>query len=157
MKNEHLLNEIIIPTLDYLEMDSPIARDLLLGTAAQESHMGRYLVQLGGVENGGLGIYQMEQATHDDIWENYLAYRPVLTEKIEALLIPGIPKEDQLKGNLYYATALARLHYRRVPKPFPKVSNAKLLGHYWKNHYNTHLGDGTVEQFEKNFRRFVRK
>ena len=155
MKAAHLRNEIIIPTLDFLGMNSKEAQHLLLGTAAQESHMGRYLVQLGEVADGGLGIYQMEKKTHDDIWENYLVYRPSLAEEICKLLIPAVPKHEQLIGNLYYATAMARLHYRRVTDPLPDV-NIVNISEYWKKHYNTHLGKGTVEEFERNYRRFVK-
>ena len=153
MDSRHLLSEVVIPTLQYLRMDSGFARQLLLGTVAQESRMGRWLVQLGG--GPALGIYQMEPDTHDDIWLNYLTYRPSLVKKLEALLIPGMPKLEQLKGNLFYATAMARIHYRRVTEPFPKVSTANALGQYWKDHYNTEYGHGSVAQFEKNYKRHV--
>lgn len=152
MMTNQLLQEVIVPTLQHLNMDSPAARNLLLGTAAQESHMAKYIRQIKGP---ALGIYQMEPATHDDIWDNYLAYRPTLVEKLEQLLCPGFSKVDQLKWNLAYATAMARIHYRRVPAPLPPADDYKLLGVYWKAFYNTPEGKGTVIEFAHNYERFV--
>ncbi|WP_067586367.1 hypothetical protein [Endozoicomonas ascidiicola] len=152
MNSQHLLNEIIVPTLQYLGMDSEVARYLLLGTAAQESHMGEYLVQLGG--GPAVSVYQIEPATHDDIWENYLAYRPSLVKKLEGLLCPDIPKVEQLKGNLFYSTAIARIHYRRETEPLPELT-IPALARYWKRHFNTYEGKGKVSEFEHNFKRFI--
>ncbi len=152
MESKQLLAEVIEPTLTFLGMDSPAARNLLLGTAAQESHMGRWIRQIKGP---ALGIFQMEPATHDDIWENYLSYRPSLVAKIEQLLCPGFSKVEQLKWNLAYAVAMARIHYRRVPKPLPEADDYELLGMYWKEHYNTFEGKGTLLEFNHNYERFV--
>ena len=152
MERNQLLSEIIVPTLKYLEMDSPASRNLLLGTAAQESHMGKYIRQIKGP---ALGIYQMEPATHDDIWENYLAYRPSLVKKLNQLLCPGFDNVEQLIWNLKYATAMARIHYRRVPKPLPEPEAIGELALYWKAFYNTFEGKGTVVEFKHNYQRFV--
>lgn len=153
MDSRHLLHEVIEPTLIFLDMDSPAARNLLLGTIAQESHMGKYLVQLG--EGPALGIAQMEPATHDDIWDNYLKYRQPIVQKLDQLLCLGFTKHDQLKWNLAYAVAMARLHYRRVSAPLPDADDVTQLAHYWKDHYNTVFGKGTVDEFIHNYQRFV--
>jgi len=152
MEAKHLLTEVIVPTLKYLELDTPAARRLLLGTAAQESHMGRWLKQIKGP---ALGIYQMEPATHDDIWNHYLKHRPRLATKVEKLLCPGFNRHEQLKWNLAYATAMARVHYFRVPYALPGHHDIAGLATYWKNFYNSALGKGTVEEFEHNYGRFV--
>ena len=69
---------IIEPALTVLELDSVAAQELLLGTAVQESRI-TYLRQLG---NGpALGLFQMEPATHNDIWDNFLEYKPELAKK----------------------------------------------------------------------------
>ena len=68
-----LLRYVIKPALTLLDMESPAAEALMLGTVAQESHCGRYLHQLG--KGPALGIFQMEPTTYRDIWENYIAYR----------------------------------------------------------------------------------
>jgi hypothetical protein len=49
---------------------------------------------------------------------------------------------------------MARLHYRRVSEPFP--STIKGLAYYWKDHYNTAKGKGTVEDFLKKWDKYVK-
>lgn len=154
MEASQLREYVIRPTLEYLGLWSPEAESLLLGTAAQESHMGHYLHQVRGP---AVGIYQMEPATHQDIWTHYLAGKPQLSSKVRSLaayrwhtsFIPAI----EMHGNLAYATAIARVFYLRKPDALPK----DLAGwaEYWKRHWNTHLGAGTEEQFIENYRRYV--
>ena len=66
--NKQLRECIIKPTLDSLQMYSQAAEELLVFTCACESLGGTYLKQ---VKGPALGIYQMEPATYQDIWENY--------------------------------------------------------------------------------------
>ena len=145
--NDFQLRElIIIPTLMHLGLHSDNAVQLLLNTAKQESHL-TYLTQLG---NGpARGLWQMEPATHDDIWTNYLAYRDALADNVRVLAIgtKGVPDADQMVGNLFYACAMARIHYLRVPAILPHANDALAQALYWKEHYNTELGRGTVEEF----------
>lgn len=133
-------------------LNSPEAVQLLLGTAAQESHMGRYLRQINGP---ALGIFQMEPTTHDDIWTNYLQYRTALSRMVSKLRVDMPIGPRQMAGNLYYAAAMARIHYRRVPEPLPQVGDLSGMAEYWKKHYNTHLGAGTEDEFIANYERFV--
>ena len=58
-------------------------------------------------------------------------------------------------GNLYYAAAMARVHYLRRPEALPPAGDVEALGQYWKNFYNTFLGKGTVEEFVENYHRHV--
>ena len=152
----HLRTCVIRPVLKDLDLWSPVAENLLLGTAAQESHMGTYLDQADPtIEGPAFGIFQIEVKTHDDIWENYLAYNEDLARVVRRYSLPTF-SYSQLAGNLYYATAIARIHYRRVKEPLPNdPTNVKALANYWKTHFNTPLGRGTVEEFESNYRRFV--
>jgi hypothetical protein len=46
-----------------------------------------------------------------------------------------------------YATAIARLVYRRRPEPLPEASDTPGLAAYWKAHYNTPRGKGRPETF----------
>lgn len=54
--------------------------------------------------------------------------------------------------NLRFATAMARIHYWRVPEPLPDADDIDGLARYWKQHYNAPLGHGTAEQFAENYR-----
>lgn len=138
---------IVIPALDALELRSEAAVELLLGTALQESNL-RYLKQLGG--GPALGVFQMEPATHDDIWENFLQYREPLARRVMSLTAsPYEPLE--LVGNLWYAAAMTRVHYLRVPEPLPQAGDVDGMAAYWKEHYNTHLGAGTEEEYVENW------
>jgi len=150
MMNASQLNEwVITPVLRKLGLYSPSAVNLLLGTAAQESHLGTYLKQINGP---ALGIYQMEPATHDDIWKNYLNFRHTLSSLV---LQYNQQNADALLYNLAYATALARIHYLRAPESLPQANDIEGLAAYWKAHYNTRLGKGTTDEFIDNYKRFV--
>lgn len=163
MLADHLRKYIIVPTLKFLgdKYLSDSAINLLLGTAAQESHLGEYLHQINGE---ACGIYQIEEDTHSDLFENYLQFNNAILEKILKLLINfiepsfGMPcqfHEENLIGNLYYSTAIARLLYYRHPAFLPKADDIEGLAKYWKKYFNTHLGKGTVEEFIENYHRFV--
>ncbi len=141
---------IIAPTLQRLSLWSVVAQELLLGTALQESGLA-HLAQHGGPARG---VYQIEPATHDDIWENFLHYRPDLRMAVLALTAAWPDRETQLATNLPYETAIARLVYLRAPAPLPPSPDPELLAAYWKAHYNTPLGAGTAVQFADTYRHF---
>ena len=63
------------PALEMIELWSQVAEDLVMGTAAQESHFS-YLEQLH--QGPALGMWQMEPATFRDIWINFLPSQPRL-------------------------------------------------------------------------------
>lgn len=136
--------QVIRPTLNRLGLWSAAAELLLLGTALAESGL-RWLRQKGG--GPALGVYQIEPATHRDIWANYLAYRPEQRARVAALRAAAPEPEVQLMTNLAYATAIARLVYRRRPEPMPAADDLAGLAGYWKAHYNTALGAGAPEDF----------
>lgn len=142
----------IIPILTKLDLYSPSAVNLLLGTAAQESRMGEFLHQVGGP---ALGIFQMEPATHDDIVNNFLLYKRDLLLKVINVCGVCSLSSSNLENNLSYASALARIHYLRVKEALPHKSNIDALAAYWKKYYNTPLGKGTEEDFVRNYHRYV--
>jgi len=141
---------VVRPVLMELQMHSDAAEALVLGTAMQESGL-QWLRQLGG--GPALGLFQMEPATHDDIWNNYLAFRPEIAARVERFLVPGRDRADQLVWNLAYATAMCRIHYRRVQAALPAATDVAGLAGYWKAHYNTAGGAGSEAEFAANFAR----
>ena len=158
MDCQQLRLRVIRPVLQDLHLWSQSAENLLLGTAAQESLLGYYLCQKRGP---ALGIFQMEPATHKDIWERFMPSRSqTLRRKVQALARArwaGLryPPAQEMVVNLAYATALARLHYLRVPSPLPAADDLDALAAYWKRHFNTRRGRGTRAQFVENYGRFV--
>ncbi len=154
--NPKQLRELIIrPTLHTLNAWSPAAEDLLMGTAAQESHCGRYIRQVGcsGMV-GAFGVWQMELATARDIYDNYLRYKPELKVAVEKLRGAGQSITDALTSNLAYACALARIHYLRVPGAIPTDLAGQAA--YWKQYYNTKHGKGTVAEYLDNWTRYAK-
>ncbi len=148
MTPERFLAEVVAPALTALDLDGPAARELLLGTALQESRL-RNIPQAGGP---ALGYFQMEPATHDDIWENFLAYRPDLAARVTALLPDGAPLPSDLLSYPLYAAAMARLLYARVAAPLPAAGDIAAQAAYYKRWYNTPEGAATVEAYLGNWR-----
>jgi len=139
------LETVIRPTLAQLQLASRPAELLLLGTAIVESGLAKRTQDGGGPARG---LFQMEMATHDDIWRNYLAYRPRLAERVRAFKRKAdADAESELVENDAYACAMARVHYFRVPARLPPGGEVTELAHYWKDHYNTVRGKGTVERY----------
>ncbi len=136
--------EVIRPTLRQAGLWSKAAEDLLLGTAVVESGL-RFLRQHG--RGPALGLYQIEPATHDDIWRHYLTFRPHLAAQVEAFLMRGLARHQQLVANLAYATAIARLVYYRRPAPLPEPGDVEAMARYWKANFNTRAGDGRTDDF----------
>jgi hypothetical protein len=143
---EQFLEFCIIPTLKWIELDSLSARSLVLGTGLVETNL-TYINQIGSTKIGpAAGIYQMEEPTYQDIWDNFLAFHKTLGNKIKWLKAsyPNTNAWCQLPTNLSLATAMCRVHYYRVKDPLPDSSDLIGLADYWKTHYNTKLGKGTV-------------
>ena len=143
------LRELIEETLKEINLYSKDAVNLLMGTAAQESHLGHYIRQIKGP---ALGVFQMEPNTFNDIKCNYLSYK----EDLLILIFKTCECEmysESLIWNLKLAICFARIHYLRVPKALP----CDLEGYaaYWKKYYNTYLGAGTTEEFIKNYKKYV--
>ena len=118
--------------------------NLIYETGMAESGY-RALVQGGG--GPALSFFQIEPATARDIFNNYVEYREPL---VQALIILGIDPMDldfSVKTNIAVAICMCRFHYRRVPSAIPKTKEGRAK--YWKKHYNTKLGKGTIEHYLK--------
>lgn len=137
---KHFRIYVIRPTLKHLGLWSYAAELLVLGTALVESRL-TYLHQIGGP---ALGVFQIEPKTHDDVWKNYLLHRDKLAKSVVGLSTPFL-NSDQLAWNFGYGAAMCRIIYWRRPEPLPSALDIQGMGAYWKAHYNTHLGEGTVQ------------
>jgi hypothetical protein len=158
MLASHLKTDIIVPVLKRLDLYSESATNLLLGTAAVETELGKYLHQINGP---ALGVYQPEpnnpKSGHDLVINWLTKRKSTLFDKVWSLRSqnPSISTEEELRFNLYYQTAIARCLYYAVPKPLPKANDIKGLAIYWKKYYNTFRGKGTVEKFVNAYNRYV--
>ena len=147
LDQDQFLQYVMRPALDELgeNLNSLAAERLLMGTALQESGL-VYLRQLGA--GPALGIYQMEPATHEDIWDNFLKYHTPLLLQVGSRFTA---KPERLIWDLKYATKMARLHYYRVKEALPEAGDVAGMAAYWKRYYNTPAGKGTEEEFVKNW------
>lgn len=150
MKSNNL-RTLIADTLQGIGLYSDKVTELLLGTCAQESHLGKYRKQLGG--GPALGIFQMEPATFRDICDNYLRYKPDLQAKIKS--VSGVEYFDagELVDNDRLAICFARVHYLRVKEPVP--GDLPGWARYWKKYYNTPKGKGKEDEFIANYERLI--
>ena len=127
--------------------------ELLMLTAAVESNLGQYIRQKGG--GPALGIFQMEPETEEDLCRNYIDYRPELGCLVEDWT-GSVFREDELEWNLAYQILMARIHYLRKPEKIPAADDVEGLAIYWKNHYNSYLGKGTVIKAIKKYNKYVK-
>lgn len=147
----HLRVHVIEPALETIGLWSKAAEELVLGTFCHESKCGYSLVQIGG--GPALGPGQMEPRTFWDIDDNYLKFQPALKERVLRTCKDFVPEE--MIWNLRFAAAMCRVHYRRVRAPLPPVGNIRAQADYWKEHYNTRLGAGTVQEYLDNWRKYA--
>lgn len=127
-------------------LHSAEAVDLLLGTAAQESHFGKYLrqnVKEFDINRHAMGTFQMEKATFNWLQLKYDKRFPVLQ----------LRQHFEMEYDLKLATLMCRLRYLVDPKPLPKTLKGQAQA--WKRIYNTVHGSGTTEEYIKNYNRFV--
>ncbi len=143
---------MIDPVLRLLDLYSPAASNLLVGTALVESNL-VHRRQVGG--GPALGIFQIEPATFDDIYRRYLPRKTAWLAAANGLLRPSATPLSQLVGNDRFACAIARLKYRMAKPPLPDSDDISGLAAYWLTHYNAG-GKGTAERFVRLYRERVR-
>lgn len=156
--NPKHLKELTTSVLKSMGYYSEEAVDLLMLTAAVESDLGYHLYQIGG--GPARGILQMEPATRVDIYKNFLNFgRETLKSSVDMFASWAGAGYDMV-GNIPYQIAIGRVHFLRVKERIPKrrwydsgmdimVERSRhiyvtLLAIYWKKHWNTPLGKGSV-------------
>lgn len=112
---------------------------ILLETAVYESELVAGAKQKNGV---ALGIMQIEPATHQDIYNNYLVYRPELMERLKSL---GSYTDNDIRYNTPYAIYVAYILYRRnIRGKEGLLKNKHGRAVLYKTHYNTTKGKGEL-------------
>jgi len=154
------------PTYDYAINRT---RRILYMTGAHESGGWQWRRQLGydrDSTGGAFGLWQCELGSIRASLE-MLGRSAALRIRSETWLklwgdtlydIPSAPVRDVLlelqepSGDAL-SCLLARLHYYRVPEPFPSGKDA--LARYAKDHYNTHLGSATWQDYRDAYERGI--
>lgn len=146
---------IVQSTLKDLLMYAPESEELIVFTCAAESLGGTYIRQ---VDGPALGIYQMEPETYTDIWQNFIKQQGGLCMMMFSCFhISYMPSPERMIYDLRFATAMARLHYRRVAEPLPSVNDTGGLWSYYKRHYNTLKGKAEKEDSIEKYHAFVQR
>lgn len=142
-----LLDKVIRPAIAALgEPPNPDLEAQLLRTCAQETHLGMQRVQEGG--GPALGIFQIEPATCNDIWQNWLMFRPTMRTKVEAVLGDG-DHVAALVDNDIYSCMIARLKYLRSPLAIPPAADIEAQAGIYLHVFNAG-GKATAQQFIAN-------
>lgn len=147
--NKRNFRELIVrPALQQLQMWSEAAEELLMLTAAQESHLGTYLRQgwkkLDDGQGAALGPFGVERTTFNWLKALYGAHNEL-----------GYRDAEEMQWDLLLAAKAARLRYRVVKEPLPSATDLQGLASYYKTWYNTEAGAATVEEALSNYRLFV--
>src|ERR1700758_5372595 len=133
-KGQDFLDTVIVPALAALDRDTIEARQLLLGTAMQESGL-RDIDQIGG--GPAQGPFEIEPRTRADVLLWVGPRHPVWADAV-----------DQLEGDQQDA-AVARLIYERAPGVIGSTPEEQAA--YYKQWYNTPLGKATVAEYLANW------
>ena len=145
---------IVRNTLKAIDEWAPVHENLLLGTAAQESDLGRNL-KCGRL----LGIYHISPNTHRAVWDKYLLHYPELASRVRGLAGQHSFIHDphgELVSNLKYATAIAWLVYKRSQKALPEESDIAGLAKYWHRHFRAKASASKAE-FIAHYQTYIQK
>ena len=88
---------VIRPALSKINLWSPSAEELVLGTAIVESGL-TYIRQWG--DGPALGLWQVEPSTQNDLYTIFLNYRPELGSQLMELRAPNLSMDENFATNL---------------------------------------------------------
>lgn len=145
---------LVTAVLTALGYNQPNFVNLMLGTMAQESAMGQFETQVGG--GPARGIFQMENATFQDLNTNFLSYHQTLNTAVQAYAPAGaVGTADDLVNNHEYACAYAACSYIRHHVPHTDVNQNDVTTMYalYKTFYNG-PGAATAGQFTSNWQQY---
>lgn len=152
LTNNTQLREIVIAVCGVLGYGGAggYAVDLLMETAAQETHCGQ--LRDPTPDGAGRGAFQCDFIAFDDVIDRTGAH--VINQVIEAF---GVDLRrvsyESLDFSPLVAAIICRLHYRLIPDAIPDSIAGR--AEYWKRYYNTVAGAGSPADYVKNARLFA--
>ena len=117
-----------------------VAHLLLYETAKAETGLGSIEDKTIGA---GMGLTQFDELPFKDILKRNMKSRDKILKELGVDI--GLIEWNDLRYNSYLALLFARLFYWLKGDPIPKTIEERAA--YWKLHYNTKLGKGTVEHY----------
>lgn len=154
---QSLKEQVIEPTLKYLNGYTPAAVNLLLGTAAVETQLKPLEFYNSGVEKSGIGLFNISRQRHIDIWDQFLAFDPDLASQVRGLASQRTfltNPHTELGTNLSYATAIAWCIYKRSNLIIENGAT-KSLASYWNEHYRQEESDYNLYDFHKRYNSLI--
>lgn len=115
LTTQELREQIIHPTLEYLDKSGLGAENVLVAIVTQKQN----LTSVQQHNSKGLGPFDIDSNTHQTVWDKYLAFHPELASRIRGLASQRAFLEDphsELATNLCYATAIAWVVYILRPQ-----------------------------------------
>lgn len=122
---------------------------MLLETAAQETHTGRYRDP---TPNGaGRGLFQIDPIAFEDVQNRA---RDVHVQRVRDAFGFDVRhvEHNDLDASPLLATVFCRLFYMLKPEAFPQSVFGR--ADYWKRHYNTVAGSGAAEEYVRSAEMF---
>ena len=120
--------------------------DLLMETAATESHRGKFVKQINGPARG---VFQMEPATEKDLLSWLKKNHRSIYSEVMFFYNKKMSAEQNLANNVPYQIALTTAHYWRYygDELVKYSSEIEYRACIWKSRYNTRLGKGNVAKY----------
>lgn len=116
------------------------AMDLIIETAVAETGLGAIEDKTVGA---GMGLTQFDNLPFEDVRDRNQKLRPKILKELGVDI--NLVNWDDLRYNQFLALLFTRLLYWLKGDPIPKTIEER--ARYWKLHYNTKLGKGTVEHY----------
>lgn len=116
------------------------AMQMIIETAVAETGLGQIKDRTVGA---GMGLTQFDKLPFNDIRDRNARLRPKILEELHIDI--NLVEWDDLRYNQFLALLFTRLHYWLKGDPIPKTIEERAK--YWKLHYNTSAGAGTVEHY----------
>lgn len=136
--------EDVVDTMASPGEDTESVKELMICTAAQETHLGTLKDK--SVYKYGTGIMQLDPIGITDIrrrgnkWIEFCRNNyNIHFDRVE---------HRELEASALFSVVAARIRYKVVPYPIP--STAEGLWEYYKKYYNSYAGAATREEYMKN-------
>ncbi|WP_215745184.1 hypothetical protein [Gluconobacter sp. P1C6_b] len=133
----------IRPALQAIGLDDPAHVNIVTGIGLVESGY-VWLEQLHG--GPARGFWQMEPASHDDIWKNSLPApcRSKIASGLNRLLYGQPHSADLMIALPLYGAGMCAVKVLLAPEPIPAADDAAGQARYHKRWYNSPLGAASV-------------
>lgn len=143
--------EYVVAVCDLLgHGENGCAVQLLLETAAQETHLGRYRDPT--PSGAGRGLFQCDTISFTDVQQRARRVDVDAVRQRFGLDIAEV-QHCELDSSPLLAAIFCRLHYKFFPEAIPVTVEQR--GSYWKRLYNTTSGRGTVADYVRNASRYI--